>query len=132
MKRRILAVVVGYAVWTALWLGGNALFFSELAAAAQAGEAITDGGALAGVLGLSFVCSLIAGLVTASIWASRRVALITGALLLLTGIGVQASAWSLMPVWYHLVFLAAIVPLVLLGARMRGASPQAGAQASPA
>jgi hypothetical protein len=27
MARAALAVIIGYAVWTLLWLGGNAVFF---------------------------------------------------------------------------------------------------------
>lgn len=118
MIKKSVAVVVGYALWTALWLGGNALFFSELAAKAQAGEAITSAGTLLWVLLLSLVCSLAAGAVVGAISRSKAAVLTAGVLLLLTGIAVQASAWSLMPVWYHLVFLALIVPVVLVGGRL--------------
>jgi hypothetical protein len=31
---------------------------------------------------------------------------------------VQASAWSALPLWYHLPFLALLVPACLLGGRM--------------
>jgi hypothetical protein len=130
MTRKIIAVIVGYAVWTVLWLGGNALFFSDLAASAERGEAIVSVGSLSKVLLLSFACSLVAGLITSTIGNSARAVLVTGALLLLTGIGVQASVWTLMPVWYHVLFLAAIVPLVVVGSRLRGAS-RAAAPAKP-
>jgi hypothetical protein len=32
------------------------------------------------------------------------------------------SAWQLTPVWYHLVFLALLVPAVLYGGRLRAGS----------
>jgi len=41
-------------------------------------------------------------------------------LLLATGVGVQASVWILMPVWYHLGFLGLLVPGCLLRARLKG------------
>jgi hypothetical protein len=40
---------------------------------------------------------------------------------LLLGIGFEASAWNLMPVWYHLVFLALIIPATVMGGRKRAA-----------
>ena len=39
-------------------------------------------------------------------------------LLLLTGVGVQLGVWPLMPVWYHLLFLALIVPVAVFGGRL--------------
>ena len=47
--------------------------------------------------------------------------LIAVPVLLLTGIGVQASVWSLMPTWYHVTFLALVVPMTLLGSRLASA-----------
>jgi hypothetical protein len=40
-------------------------------------------------------------------------------LLLLTGIFVQASVWTLMPIWYHVPFLALLVPIAVIGGRAR-------------
>ncbi|MEM7201210.1 MAG: hypothetical protein AAF628_13135 [Planctomycetota bacterium] len=131
MMRLILAVVAGYAVWTAVWLGGNAALLPEAAAAVQAGEAFTDPGALGLALALSAACSLCAGGVAATIAGGPmawRAAWITAGLLLATGVAVQAGVWSLMPLWYHLVFLALLVPVTLLGARLRWrAGPAASA-----
>ena len=31
MKRNIIGVIAGYLLWTAMWLGGNAAFFSDAA-----------------------------------------------------------------------------------------------------
>jgi hypothetical protein len=38
---------------------------------------------------------------------------------LLLGIGIEASAWSMTPVWYHVVFLALLVPATVYGGRLR-------------
>ena len=126
MKHTILGVVAGYVVWTAIWLGGNATLFSAAAEQSAAGEPVTAIGTLAGVLLLSIVCSLVAGMVAG--WLGKQngaqAVLITGVLLVLTGIGVQASVWSLMPVWYHLSFLLLILPVAMLGARLIKGSSQ--------
>lgn len=119
--RTAMAVIVAYLVWTAIWLGGGAGLGAAFPAALEAfdaGELITDTAYLASALGLSVVASLVSGIVCAKLAKERApgAALALAALLLLTGIGVQASVWSLMPVWYHLVFLALLFPVVKLGA----------------
>lgn len=119
--KNIVAVVAGYALWTALWLGGNAALFGGAATAVEAGQRYDAPGPLAGVIGLSLVCSLAAGLVCASIARARGPVLVMALLLLATGIFVQAGVWELMPAWYHLTFLALIVPVALLGSRFAGA-----------
>ena len=125
MMRSVLAVIAGYALWTALWLGGNAAFFGEAAEVVGAGEAYTEAGPLALVIVLSLVCSLAAGFVAAKVAgpAARGAVLATALLLLLTGIGVQMGVWSLMPVWYHLTFLALIVPVVWVGGQWGARAP---------
>ncbi|MCB9844644.1 MAG: hypothetical protein H6811_01465 [Phycisphaeraceae bacterium] len=122
MKRAIIAVVVGYGVWTLLWLGGNAVLFAEAAEAVGAGVRYDAPGPLAGVLALSLVGSIVGGGLAGWIarGRSRGVGLVLGALLLLTGIGVQMGVWSLMPTWYHLVFLGLLLPVTFLAARLGG------------
>jgi hypothetical protein len=120
MIRAILGVIAGYAAWTVLWLGGNALFFGEAARVVSEGQAYTAAGPLVGVIVLSIVCSIVAGVTTAKVATERAAGavVVMAALLLLTGIGVQSGVWSLMPIWYHLVFLALIVPVALAGGRL--------------
>ena len=126
MMRAILAVIAGYAAWTVIWLGGNALFFGEAARVAASGKAYTAVLPLLGVVVLSMVCSLVAGVLAARIAGGKAAAavLVTALLLLVTGIGVQFSVWSLMPLWYHLVFLGLIVPVTLAGGRLKRAAVQ--------
>ena len=57
---------------------------------------------------------------TAAPRAGPRGLTVLAVLLLATGVGVQAAAWNLMPVWYHLVILGLLVPGCLLGARLKG------------
>lgn len=120
MKRAIVGVIVGYLAWTVLWLGGNALLFGAAAEVVGAGQPYTAAGPLAGVIVLSVVCSLAAGVAAATISKARAggAVLVMAALLLATGIAVQAGVWALMPAWYHLTFLALIVPAALLGGRL--------------
>lgn len=122
MMRTILAVIVGYAVWPAICLPLNTIFYSETSAALDAGQRFAQTGPLVGSIGISILGSLAAGFVAAFIATShtKPAVWIVAALLLLTGIGVEASVWPLIPVWYHFVFLALLVPVVMLGARLTG------------
>ena len=120
MKRAVAGVIVGYLVWTALWLGGNALFFSAAAEVVKSGHAYTALGPLVRLIALSVVCSLAAGATAAVISAARArgAVLVMAVLLLATGVFVQIGIGSLMPVWYHVTFLALIAPMTVLGARL--------------
>ncbi len=120
MKRAAAGVIVGYAVWTALWLGGNAGLNLAFTAPIE-GEPVTATGFLLSALLLSVICSFAAGFVNTVLAKekSKGAVLIMAGLLLLTGIGVQAGIWSLMPLWYHLTFLVLLVPVSVLGGRAK-------------
>lgn len=121
MPRKILAAVVCYLLWTGLWLGGNALLFADLADQVEAGETLADVGSLVGVLALSVVCSVCAGaLLGKLVPGGRKVASLLGLLLLATGLFVQWGVWDQMPLWYHLVFLFLLLPMVRIGAVLTG------------
>ena len=120
MIRKILAVVAGFVVWSALWFAANA----TLGAAGllpQPGQAVTEPGVLALLLAASVLASLVAGF--SASWLARgaghKAALWLGVLLLAVGVVVQAQYWSLMPVWYHLAFLLLLIPMCVAGSRLR-------------
>jgi len=118
MLRKILGVVAGYVAWTVIWLGGNAALAAASPESFDEQGATSSAGLLALLLVLSVVASLVAGRLSVVV-GRAPVALWTGVLLLLTGIGVQIGYWELLPVWYHLSFLALLVPATLLGGRRR-------------
>jgi hypothetical protein len=55
-----------------------------------------------------------------------------GTALLVAFILIHVQLWSLFPFWYHLVFLATLIPLVVLGSWLTRARPVAGATAGGA
>ena len=112
-----LSPIVGYVVWTALWLTGNATVFAEAGEVISAGEAFTETGPMLGVLTLSIGCSLTGGVAAAFAGGERARGAVLGKVLLLlaTRIFVQAGLWSLMPARYHLLFLALLAPMTLVG-----------------
>ncbi len=117
MKNPLLAVVLGYAVWTAIWLGSGALLFADATKMVEAGQAVEDTGVLMSFLALSIICSICAGLMLRWLATGNRKAwVVLSGLLIATGISVQGSVWTLMPVWYHLAFLILLAPGVRMGA----------------
>ncbi|CAN5826958.1 hypothetical protein BH11PLA1_BH11PLA1_00950 [soil metagenome] len=120
MVRGIIGVAVGFMVWTAIWLGGNAALFGGVAAAADAGKEIASTADLIGLVALGVAASLAAGATAGAIARRTRPALVLGAVLLLVGVGVQASMWRLFPLWYEAAFLAPIVPATFIGGRFIG------------
>ncbi len=119
--RTILAVLAGAIVWAVLWVGGTQAAQRAFPALLAVGQPVTNVGALVGLILYSVALSVLAGYVTATV-ASREPLPAVRALAivqLVLGLGFEVSAWSLTPVWYHLVFLALIVPATIYGGRLR-------------
>ncbi len=114
-----IAVVVGFIVWTVLWLGTNAALAGALPDRFADDGSTSDVTILVLILILSAVFSFISGWLTAKVAkaADNRPATILGVVLLLVGIAVQIGYWDLMPIWYHLVFLALLFPVAVAGGR---------------
>jgi len=130
MGRAIAGGVVGYIVWTVLWLGGNAGILAAFPGGMDENGAMAEPGVGVAALVLSVICSLAGGAVCAAIATKpTKSVMVLAILLLLTGIGVQASSWDLMPIWFHIPFLLLLVPATLAGGRLAG---RGGATAVPA
>ena len=119
MIRSILSVLAGFALWTVLWLASNAALAATVPGAFREDGSTDSVGMLLLLLVLSVVFSVIAGYVTALLAHEKTTqhTLALGLALLAVGIFVQIQYWDVMPVWYHLSFLALLVPGVLLGAQ---------------
>lgn len=120
MARSILAVIAGAAVWALLWIGGTsglAALFPDLT---RPDERLTHVGIMITLIVYSVLLSVLAGWTTGRLSRADAVrdATILAAIQLVLGIGFQASAWSLFPIWYHVVFLGLIVPATVYGGRL--------------
>ena len=117
MKRSILGLIMGLAVWVlvASLLNRGLRFGLEGYAAAEPQMTFTHA-MMAARLALGALASLAAGAVTRAVApSSTRVLWVLGAVLLAAFIPVHVQLWTKFPVWYHLVFLGTLVPLVVLG-----------------
>ena len=123
MGRAIGGVVVGFLVWSVLWLsftmGAQALFPDVI----DPTRRLEHTGVLLAYVLASVVASVASGFVCAAVRgdASRPTAVWTLAVVLLVvGIAVEVSYWALMPAWYHLLFLALLVPATVWGGSLYG------------
>jgi hypothetical protein len=122
MIRSILSVLAGTTTWGVLWVASNAALAAALPGSFDEHGVTSNGGLLLLILAYSIVLSVLAGWLTATIARTKPTghALALGIVQLAFGIAAQSAYWSLMPLWYHLPFLALLIPGNLLGAHLRG------------
>ena len=132
MLRIILGAIAGFILWSILWVGGDALLSAispdwwgktslEFRAAVENKTPYSlDSIVLILLLVKSIVISVISGFVTAIIAKeSAKSTLLLGILLVLFGIFIQSIYWNYMPLWYHLPFLLLLIPMAMLGGKLR-------------
>lgn len=122
MIRSILGVVLGYATWSVLWLAGCFWIwerFPETYGPYAEGGKITALAPLSADLGLSVVCSLLAGRVAVGVARRQGAVLVLACFLLATGIVVQLDIGGRMPLWYHLTFLVLLLPATAAGGKLK-------------
>lgn len=118
--KNFLYALAGFVLWTVLWLGSNAGVAAALPDAYADDGSTSSTGILLLLLVLSAVFSVVSGWLAVRITkgSSTQPATILGVLLLLVGIAVQAGYWNVMPIWYHLIFLALLFPAAVFGGRL--------------
>ena len=131
MLRMLLGVIVGFFAWLIVWVGGEKILSviwpafgvhqtAFQAALTEGGEFTADSTILLIHIILSSIVSAIAGYLAALIAGeNKRAPLILGSLLLVMGLLKAAMSWPLVPVWYHLLFTAILLPMAIVGSKLR-------------
>lgn len=135
MVKIILGVIAGFIAWSIMWVGSDevlatsspgwyGLHQDDAQLALLNGDAFqADATIMLIRLGIAAAATVMSGFLAAVIAGeNRRAPLALGVLLLVVGIAVQAMAWRVMPVWFHLIFLAMLVPLSIAGGRLKSVS----------
>lgn len=135
MIRIILGVVAGFIAWSIIWVGSDQVLMTlskewygrhqfELEKALFNGTPfMADSTIMIIGLGRSIAASLMAGFLAAFVAKENsKTPLILGIVLLVVGVMVQAMVWSYQPLWYHLSFLILLIPVTVIGGRMKSAS----------
>src|SRR5579859_5708559 len=122
MKRSIFAVAAGLVVWMLVATLLNFGLRAGLAGYAQAEPtlAFTLGMKVARLI-LGALASLAAGAAAGLIAPSKTgPRWVLGGIILALFIPVHIQLWAKFPVWYHLVFLGTLLPLVAMGGAFSG------------
>lgn len=135
MVRIILAVIAGFFAWAFAWVGSEIVLsaiWPDWYGAHQRAftAAIKTGGAFSAdttVLIIHIVCaaivSVVAGFLAAMIAReNQRAPLALGVLLTAFAVLKAVMSWPYVPVWYHVLFTVLLIPMVMVGGRLRGTS----------
>ncbi len=132
MIRIVLGIIVGFIAWSILWVGGDEAFGSlwpawygpHKLAFEKAAFNNTPFEANSTILLFKLLHSVIASLISGYVAVllsneNRRTTMILGVLLLVVGVAVQVSVWGLLPIWYHFIFLALLIPMTIAGGKLK-------------
>ena len=109
-------------LWSVLWIATNAALAALFPDIIVPEQYVGHLGILLTFLTASVTYSVAAGYLTGMIAARHHVkhGLALGIVQVAVGITMQTMFWDLLPVWYHLTFLALLIPGNVAGAAIRG------------
>ena len=135
MTRIVLGVIAGFLAWSIAWFGGETLLSAMWpegfgahqaafqAAIEQGGQFTADTTLLLTHIVLGSIVSVMSGFLAALIAGeNKRAPLVLGFLLLALGLLKAVLSWPYVPLWYHVIFTALLVPMTILGGKLRRAS----------
>lgn len=135
MLRIILGAIVGFFAWVIVWVGSEKMlstiwpeWFGAQQRAFQA--AIENGGQFAPdtkFLLTQIVCaaivSVISGFLAVMVAGENQCTpLILGVLLLALGLLKAVLSWRYVPIWYHIIFMAILILMTIMGGKLKTAA----------
>ena len=131
MVRIVLGVIAGFFAWAILWFGGEKILsaiwpewfgahqLAFQAAIEHGGPFTADSTILVMHIVLASIVSVLSGFLAALIaGVNARAPLILGLLLLALGLLKAVMSWPYVPLWYHVIFTAMLLPLAILGGKL--------------
>ena len=130
MLRIALGVIAGFIAWLIVWLGsekGLSAIWPAFgvhqrafeAAIKNGGEFTSDSIMLVTHIIVGSVVSVMAGSLAALIAGENtRAPLFIGIVLLAMGLLKAVMSWRHVPLWYHIVFTAMLLPMAILGGKL--------------
>ena len=132
MVRIVLGAIVGFIVWSIIWVGSEkalSAIWPEWYGANQVAfeAAVANGGAFTAdttILLMNIVrgsiISVLSGFLAALIAGeNKRSPLILVVLLVAFGLVIVAISWRYIPLWYHIIFTALLIPMTMAGGKLR-------------
>jgi hypothetical protein len=131
MVRIVLGVIAGFFAWAIVWVGSEKILsaiWPEFGAHQLAFEAAVDHGGqfttnttfLLVHIVLGSIVSVMSGFLAAVIAGeNKRAPLVLGFLLLAFGLLKVVLSWRYVPIWYHVIFTAILIPMTILGGKLK-------------
>jgi hypothetical protein len=130
MLRIVLGVVGGFFSWAIVWFGSEKILsaiwpafgvhqraFEE--ALKNGGQFTADTTMLLTHIVIGSIVSVLAGVLAALIAGENaRAPLFLGFLLLALGILKAVMSWQYVPIWYHVIFTALLIPMAIIGGKL--------------
>jgi hypothetical protein len=131
MVRIVLGVIAGFFAWMIVWVGSEKILsaiwpqgfgvhqraFEE--AIKNGGQFTADTTMLLTHIVLGSIVSLMSGSLAALIAGENaRAPLVLGFLLLAVGLLKAVMSWPYVPIWYHVIFTAILLPMAIVGGKL--------------
>ena len=131
MVRIVLGVIAGFFAWAIVWVGSekilSAIWPKGFGAHQRAFEAaiVNRGQFTANTMFLltqvvlGSIVSLVSGFLAALIAGENILApLVLGCLLFAFGLLKVVLSWPYVPIWYHVIFTALLIPMTIMGGKL--------------
>lgn len=133
MLRIVLGVIGGFFAWMTVWVGSekvlSAIFPEGYGVHQAAFQAAVENGASGFTVDTTLllvhivqgvIVSVMAGALAALIAGeNKRAPLILGLSLVAFGLMIVVLSWPYVPVWYHIIFTAMLLPMTIFGGKLK-------------
>jgi hypothetical protein len=132
MLRIVLGVIAGFFGWVILWVGsekilsamwpeGYGVHQGAFQAAIENGGQFTANTTLLLIhIVLGSIVSVASGFLAALVAGeNRRAPLVVGFLLVALGLLKVVMSWPYVPIWYHVIFTALLLPMTIMGGKLK-------------
>lgn len=130
MLRIVLGVIAGFIAWLIVWVGvekGLSAIWPAFGVHQKAFEEVIKNGGqftadttmLLTHIVVGSMVSVLAGALSALIAGENsRAPLVVGILVLLMGVMKAVMSWPHVPIWYHVIFTAILLPMAIVGGKL--------------
>ena len=131
MMRIVLGAIGGFFAWVMAWVGGEKILsamwpegygahqLAFQAAIENGGQFTADTTLLLTHIVLASIVSVMSGFLATLIAGENiRAPLVLGFLLLAFGVLKAVMSWPYVPIWYHVIFTAILLPMAIIGGKL--------------
>ncbi|MBK7596973.1 MAG: hypothetical protein IPJ07_00045 [Acidobacteria bacterium] len=135
MVRNVLGFITGFFAWSIVWVGSEKVLsaiwpewygahqLAFEAAVANGGQFTADTTILLMNIVRGSIISVMSGFLAALIAGeNKRSPLILSFLLVAFGILIVVLSWPFVPIWYHVIFTALLIPMTIIGGKLKTAT----------